>query len=288
MKSYSIKDLERLSGINASTIRVWERRYSIIKPDRTSTNRRRYGDHELRKIINISILNRNGLKISTIAALSDTEIEKKVVFLSKESNHYSSQVESLILLMIGHDEKGINDLLNRSMINLGVEETITGIVFPFFNRIGMMWQNGSTGIGSEHFVSNLIRQRIIASTESLPYFTMEGSKRVILFLPENELHEIGLLFYNYITRKLGHETLYLGQSTPLTSVTGTSEKWNPDIVITGLMSGYPDPEDLIRELSSSFPDKKVLVSGILANLAEDLKLQNIFPLRSVNDLKSHL
>lgn len=288
MKSYSIKELERLSGINASTIRVWERRYNIIEPGRTSTNRRRYGDHELRKIINISILNRNGLKISTIAALSDTEIEKKVAFLSKESNHYSSQVESLILLMIGHDEKGINDLLNRYMINLGVEETITGIVFPFFNRIGMMWQNGSTGIGSEHFVSNLIRQRIIAATESLPYFTMEGSKRVVLFLPENELHEIGLLFYNYITRKLGHETLYLGQSTPLTSVTGTSEKWNPDIVITGLMSGYPDPEDLIRELSSSFPDKKVLVSGILANLAEDLKLQNIFPLRSVNDLKSHL
>jgi DNA-binding transcriptional MerR regulator len=290
MERYSIKDLEKLSGINANTIRVWERRYGIIKPHRTGTNRRRYGDEQLRKIINISILKQNGIKISSIASLSDKEIENKVILISRETNQYSNQIESLILMMIGLDQKGINDILTRSMVNIGVEETINDIVFPFFKRIGIMWQTGSAGIGSEHFISNLIRNRIIASTEMLPYNVKEGNKRVVLFLPENELHESPLLFYNYIIRKIGHETIYLGQSTPLSSVTGFCEKCKVDILVTGMMSGYPDidPEDLIRQLNISFPDQKILVSGILADMAEELNLSNVFPVRSSDDLKSFL
>lgn len=290
MENYSIKDLEKLSGINVNTIRVWERRYGIIKPQRTSTNRRRYGDKELRKIINISILRRNGIKISDIASISDREIENKVLLLSQDTNQYSSLIESLILMMIGLNQKGINDLLTRSMINIGVEKTITEIVFPFFKRIGWLWQTGNAGVGSEHFMSNLIRNRIIALTESLPYNVKEGYKRVVLFLPENELHEFPLLFYNYIFKKTGHETIYLGQSTPLPSVSGFCEKCNADIIVTGLMSGYPDtnPEDFIRRLNISFPDQKVLVSGILADMAEELKLNNIYPVRSSDDLKPFL
>jgi len=290
MESYTIKDLEKLSGVNANTIRVWERRYGIIKPGRTSTNRRRYSDNQLRKIINISILKRNGIKISSIAALSDQEIEKKVLLISRETNQYTDQIESLILMMIGQNEKGINDLLTRSMINIGIEETITGIVFPFFKRTGIMWQTGSADVSSEHFMSNLIRNRIIASTEALPYTPKESCKRVILFLPDNELHELALLFYNYLIRKTGHETIYLGQSTPFSSVTGFCKKWKADIIVTGLMSGYPDtvPEDFIRQLSVSFPDQKILVSGILADPAEELKLNNVYPVRSANDLKSFL
>lgn len=290
MESYTIKDLERLSGINANTIRVWERRYGIIKPGRTSTNRRRYNDNQLRKIINISILMRNGLKISSIAALSDREIENKVLLISRETNQYSDQIESLILMMLGQNEKGINDLLTRSMINIGIEETITGIVFPFFKRTGIMWQTGSADVGSEHFMSNLIRNRIIASTEALHYTPGENCKRVILFLPENELHELALLFYNYLIRKSGHETIYLGQSTPLSSVTAICKKWKAGILVTGMLSGYPDtfPEDFIRQLSASFPDQKILVSGILADPAEELKLNNVYPVRSAYDLKSFL
>jgi len=290
MERYSIKDLEKLSGINAHTIRVWERRYKIIKPSRTDTNRRRYSDDELRKIINISILNRHGLKISLIATLADKDIEEKVAFISKETTSYDTQIESLVILMIRHNEKGINDLLIRSIINIGFEETITGIVFPFFNRIGVMWQTGSSGIGSEHFFSNIIRQRIILATDSLPSAVKEGSKRVILFLPENELHEIVLLYYNYIIRKLGHETIYLGQSTPVKSVSDVNNDWQADIIVTGLMSGYPylTPEELFIQLGTSFPHQKILVSGALADLTLKSKYSNIYPVRSIDDLKSHL
>lgn len=289
MERYSIKDLERLSAINANTIRVWERRYNIIKPGRTDTNRRRYDDTELRKIINISILNRNGLKISAIATLSDREIEDKVRFLSVETNKHNTQVEALIILMMEKDEKGINDLLIRSIMNIGIEETFSQVVFPFFNRIGVMWQTGATDIGSEHFISNIIRQRIILSLDSLPAVALEGRKKVILFLPENELHEIVLLFYNYIIRKMGHKTIYLGQSTPIKSVAGVNNLWNADILVTGLMSGYSDqsPEEIYSQLTASFPKQKILVAGVLAELAEKNKTSNIFPIKNVADLKSY-
>jgi DNA-binding transcriptional MerR regulator len=290
MERYSIKDLERLSAINANTIRVWERRYNIIKPGRTDTNRRRYGDAELRKIINISILNRNGLKISAIAKLSDREIEDKVRFLSRETSKQNTQVEALIILMMEKDEKGINDLLIRSIMNIGIEETFSQVVFPFFHRIGVMWQTGATDIGSEHFISNIIRQRIILSLDSLPAATKDNRKKVILFLPENELHEIVLLFYNYIIRKMGHETIYLGQSTPIKSVAGINNLWNADIIVTGLMSGYSDvsPEEIYSQLAVSFPKQKILVAGVLAELAEKNKAPNIFPIKTVADLKSYL
>jgi DNA-binding transcriptional MerR regulator len=289
MERYSIKDLERLSAINANTIRVWERRYNIIKPGRTDTNRRRYSDAELRKIINISILNRNGLKISAIATLSDREIEDKVRFLSRETGRQNTQVEALIVLMMEKDEKGINDLLIRSIMNIGLEETFSQIVFPFFNRIGVMWQTGATDIGSEHFISNIIRQRIILSLDSLPAITKDNSKKAILFLPENELHEIVLLFYNYIIRKIGHQTIYLGQSTPVKSVAGINNLWNADLIVTGLMSGYSDmsPEDIYSQLASTFPKQKILVAGVLAELAKKNNTPNIFPIKSVADLKSY-
>jgi DNA-binding transcriptional MerR regulator len=288
MEQYSINDLEKLSGIKASLIRVWERRYSIIKPSRTETNRRRYDDAQLRKIINISILQRNGFKISLIATLTDHEIEEKVAFLSKNITNSDTKIDSLIKYMIFYDERAINDLLVRSILNRGFELTIDEVIFPFLKRIGLMWQTGSADIGSEHFITNIFRQRMILSIDSLAYMKREACRRVILFLPDNELHEIGLLYYLYIIRKLGHETLYLGQTTPLSSVIAVNERWNADIIITGLMSGSPDlnPGDYIRQLSGSFPKQKVLVSGILAEIDFKMNPHNVFPVRSANDIKS--
>jgi MerR family transcriptional regulator, light-induced transcriptional regulator len=290
MDRYSIRDLDKLSGIKAHTIRVWERRYGIVKPHRTDTNRRRYGDEDLRRIINISILRRNGFKISEIAGFSDSDIEGKVSFLSKEVFNSDTQIDSMVMAMIDLNGKAVNDLLNRSMMNRGLEETMTVLVFPFLKRIGVMWQTGSADIGSEHFVSNIFRRKLIASIDNLTPVLKPERKKIILFLPENELHEIGLLFYNYLIRKAGHESLYLGQSTPLSSVVSANEQWKADILITGLMSGYPDfkPDDYIKALAASFPKQKILVAGVLAGSALKLKLKNIFPIRSSEDLKSHL
>ena len=290
MGQYSIHDLDKLSGIKAHTIRVWERRYKIVSPQRTGTNRRRYDDDDLRRIINISILRRNGFKISEIAKLSLHEIEEKISFLSKDLFNPDTQIDSMVVFMVDHDEKGLNALLMRSMVNRGLEETMTTLVFPFLKRIGIMWQTGSADIASEHFITNIFRQKLISSIDVLSPDLKVDRKRIIFFLPENELHEIGLLFYHYIAKKLGHDTLYLGQSTPLSAVVTINQQWESDIIITGLLSGFPDfnSEEYLTLLDKSFPEQKILVAGELAVSASKLKNDHISPLFSVEDLKSIL
>jgi MerR family transcriptional regulator, light-induced transcriptional regulator len=290
MEIYSIKDLAKLSGIKAHTIRVWERRYNIVSPHRTDTNRRRYGDDELRRIINISILRRNGFKISEIAGFSSSDIEQKISFLSKEVFHSDTQIDSIVVSMIEQNEKAINDILARLMMNRGIEETMEAVVFPFLKRIGIMWQTGSTDVGSEHFISNLFRQKLISSIDALSPVLKPGRKRIILFLPENELHEIGLLYFNYIVKKLGHDSIYLGQTTPLFAVTNVNANWKADLLVTGLMSGSPDinVEAYLTLLSNTFPKQTVLVAGGLTEAALRLKLPNVFALGSSDDLKSFL
>jgi len=196
MEQYSIHDLDKLSGIKAHTIRVWERRFKIVTPYRTGTNRRRYGDDELRRIINIAILKRNGFKISEIAKFSTSEIEEKVSFLSKDIFHPDTQIDSLVVAMVEYNEKAVNDVLIRSMMNRGMEETMAEIVLPFLKRIGIMWQTGTADIGSEHFITNIFRQKLISAIDTLSPVLKPKRKKILLFLPENELHEIGLLFFN--------------------------------------------------------------------------------------------
>jgi len=286
MENYSIKDLEKLSGIKAHTIRVWERRYLILDQHRTKTNRRRYGDSELRRIINISILHRSGFKISEIVKLTNSEIEGKVLFLSNDTFNSDNQIGALITAMLSQNEKAINELLIKSIMNRGIEDTFENIIFPFLRRIGVMWQTGSADIGSEHFITSIFRQKLISSIDLLPGILNKGSRRVILFLPENEFHEIGLLFFNYLLRKSGHETLYLGQSTPLWSVVELNNKWNADIILTGLMSGFNNisPDTMISQLHKSFPNQKVLVSGALADKSVIFNYPNIYKVRSANDI----
>ena len=273
MEQYSIHDLDKLSGIKAHTIRVWERRFKIVTPHRTGTNRRRYGDDELRRIINISILKRNGFKISEIAKFSTSEIEEKVSFLSKDVFSSDTQIDSLVVAMVDHNEKAVNDLLIRSMMNRGMEETMDSIVFPFLKRIGIMWQTGSADVGSEHFITSIFRQKLISAIDTLSPVLKPERKRILLFLPENELHEIGLLFCNYVIKKMGHESLYLGQSTPLFAVSVFSINWKADIIITSLMSGFPGlkSDEYLSNLLKSFPKQKILVAGDFAKSAAILK-----------------
>jgi DNA-binding transcriptional MerR regulator len=290
MEQYSIRDLEKLSGIKAHTIRVWERRYGILEQHRTETNRRRYGDSELRRLINISILHRNGFKISGICKLSEQEIEEKVSFLSKDTNQSGTQIDSLITSMIDQNEKAVNELLIRSIMNRGIEYTFTELVFPFLKKIGIMWHTGSMDIGAEHFISNIFRQRIISSIDTLSPALKEDRKKVILFLPEHELHELALLFFNYIIKKAGHETIYLGQSTPFFSVVRVNNTWKADIIITGVMSGYPgiNTDEFLSQLAKSFPKQKILVAGVLADHLLKTKFRNVFQIRSSEELKAYL
>lgn len=215
MANYTIKDLERLSGIKAHTIRIWEKRYGLIEPERTQTNIRFYCDAELKKLLNISILNRNGYKISKIASLSNEEIGTNIQKLSENPTDIESQVENLAIAMIDLDEAKFEKLLSRIIIQLGFEDSIINVINPFLARIGVMWQTGTINPAQEHFISNLIRQKLLVAIDTQTPIETTASKTFLLFLPEGERHELSLLLANYMIRKRGHKVIYLGQNVPL-------------------------------------------------------------------------
>ncbi len=277
MAQYSIKDLEHLTGIKAHTIRIWEKRYSILNPKRTSTNIRYYDDEDVRRIINISILNDKGFKISHISGFSETEIQEKVEYLSLDAGEFKTQIESLVLAMITMSESKFNDILSKSIMVQGFEKSFLNIVFPFLQRIGLLWQTGAVNPGQEHFVSNLIRQKLIANIDAQNHPVSIHSKRFILFLPEGELHELGILFLAYLIKKRGHELMYLGQFTPLQSVIETDRIWNSDILITSFISAISGviPKEYAEKMARTFMNKKVIFTGQLSKEVSELKYKNI-------------
>lgn len=264
MGKYSIKELEKLSGIKAHTLRIWEKRYSIIEPERTSTNIRFYSDADLKKIINVSVLNTSGIKISSIASMSETELNKKVQDISHNDSQSNIHIDRLVTAMIDLEEEKFEKELSDIEQKKGFERTILEVVYPFLNKIGILWQTGSITPAHEHFISNLIRQKIIVSTAMLPIPPI-SAVRIVLFLPEDELHEIALLFYHYVARKIGFRTYYLGQSVPHADLKSVYAVHRPHILITSL-STVPSPKNLnayLELLSKDFPNSHILASGAL-------------------------
>jgi DNA-binding transcriptional MerR regulator len=262
MASYTIKDLEKLSGIKAHTIRIWEKRYSLVEPKRTDTNIRTYCDQDLKKLLNISMLNRNGYKISKIALLSDIELYDKIEQLTKNVNDTESQIENLTIAMLELDEDKFEKSLSRSIIHLGFEDTISKIIYPFFIKIGIMWQTGTVNPVQEHFVSNLIRQKLIVAIDSQVLHKDVSHKSFMFFLPEGELHELGLLFYTYLTRKRGHKTLYIGQWVPYNDIKSISESVDPDIYVTSFFSlSKEEAVALAQQMSDDYPNKQIFITG---------------------------
>jgi MerR family transcriptional regulator, light-induced transcriptional regulator len=268
MSTYSIKDLEKLTGVKAHTIRIWEKRYGIVEPKRTDSNIRSYSNCDLKRLLNISILNKRGYKISSLASLSADELRDKVMHLVTDHNLYDAQIESLIIAMIDMNEAKFEKTLSNAVLEIGFEETLIKIVYPFFTKIGILWQTGTIQPGQEHFVSNLIRQKIIASIENLEFKHLPKAKLFILFLPEEEYHELGLLFHAYLIKKVGHKLIYLGQSTPIDDVFKAASIHEPDFLLTNFTSPVAqiNVNEYITRLTEHFADKKIFVSGIqLAN-----------------------
>ncbi len=262
MGSYSIKELEQLSGIKAHTLRIWEKRHGIINPRRTPTNIRFYTDDDLKKIINVSLLNNSGFKISRIANMSYSELTEKVLELSGESKEVGHQIDQFIIAMVEMDEYRFEKLLSNMILRFGFEKTIVEIVYPFLEKIGLLWQTGNINPAQEHFISNLIRQKIIVAIDALQ-LAPTSAKKVVLYLPENELHEIGLLFYHYIIKKSGFRTYYLGQNVPHEDLKSVVKIHQPDLMITAITSKPSDysVHQYLLNIEHDFPGLKFFVSG---------------------------
>lgn len=286
MANYSIKDLERLTGIKAHTIRIWEKRYGLIEPERTSTNIRAYCDAELKKLLNISILNKNGYKISRIANLTAEEIAENINKLAEKPSDAESFIESLSIALIDLDENKFEKILTRAIIKFGFEDTVVKIIMPFMVRIGVMWQTGSINPAQEHFVSHLIRQKMMVAIDSQITSESAHRKTFTLFLPEGEMHELGLLFANYILKKRGHQVIYLGQSVPMEDLAEIDRIRPSDCFLTSFVTAVSDEAimDYIRKFRDLFPTRTLFLTGSQVTRISEALPKNVFVLHAPQEI----
>lgn len=288
MSTYSIKDLEQLSGIKAHTLRIWEQRYSLLCPKRTETNIRYYDDEDLKFILNVSLLNENGYKISKIASMQPPEIREKVIQITEKSLTHEDQIHALTLCMIEMNEEHFHKILSSNILKLGFEQTMLNIVYPFMSKIGVLWQTGAINPAQEHFISNLVRQKLIVAIDGLEI--KGGSKKFLLFLPEGELHEISLLFAAYLIKSKGHKVIYLGQSTPNEDLRSVYAIHQPDYLLTVITSSLSsgNTQDYINALSEWFENAQIFVTGYQV-IGQDLHMpSNVHPLNYIRDIKNLL
>lgn len=261
--TFTIKDIEAVTGIKGPTLRMWEQRYGIINPKRSETNIRYYDDSDLKQLLNISVLNNHGFKISEIAKMSEEEIAQNVIRLSSFSSEHSNQIKALISAMLGFNEAEFHKLLSAAIMQHGLEYTLLKIVFPFLNEVGILWQVGSIQPSHEHFVTNLVKQKLFVAIDGMIGRSAAGSKRFLLFLPENEKHSLGLLFANYLIRSRGHEVVYLGQEVPLKDLKFAFSEHQPDFILTLMTSSQPDldKQGFVDFLSRNWPASQILLTG---------------------------
>jgi DNA-binding transcriptional MerR regulator len=290
MATYSIKDLEKLSGIKAHTIRIWEKRYNLVEPKRTTTNIRFYDDCDMKKILNIAFLNRNGFKISHIAQFDNEEINIKINDLARRNKDSENTIDSLVISMIDIDERKFEKILSSSILQNGFEKTILYTIYPFFQRIGILWQTGAINPAQEHFISNLIRQKLIVAIDGIMDNDRFDSKRFILYLPEGELHEIGLLFYYYLLKKRGHRVVYLGQSVPFEDLERVAEIRPCDYLVTSISSSMTglDVNDYLQRLSKNFSGQTILFSTFDPEMLNGNLPENITELSNALDFVEFL
>ncbi len=215
-KTFSIKDLENLSGIKAHTIRIWEKRYNLLSPERTQTNIRMYSLLSLQKLLNITLLYENGLKISKIAQLTNEEIPLKVREIIDEKSIKNNMMNALKLSMINFDQNLFHNTYNQLIVDLSFREIFKDYFVPLLQELGYLWQTNTISTTHEHFITNFVKQKVYTNTEKVQRLEpVDPNKIFVLFLPENEVHELGILYLNYELNLRGYKSIYLGQSVPI-------------------------------------------------------------------------
>ncbi len=291
MATYSIRDLEKISGIKAHTIRIWERRYKLIEPSRTSTNIRYYSDDDLKLILNVSILNQNGVKISKIAELSDEQMRQRVLDLCLDTKNSDVQIENLLVAMLEMDEVKYSSVISNSILKLGFEATCEQIIFPFLERVGILWQAGTITPSQEHFISNLIRQKLIVAIDNeMQNSVNQTNKCILFFLPENEWHELGLLFYSLIARKLGYKVLYLGAAVPMEDLKTVTETQVIHVLFTSYVSALEKEklEESLQFILKEVPNLPLFITGLQLRMLNPKMPQGTYAISSIGVFKEKL
>ncbi|WP_186434376.1 MerR family transcriptional regulator [Lutibacter sp. Hel_I_33_5] len=292
-KFFTIKDLENISGIKAHTIRIWEKRYNLLSPQRTDTNIRYYSPESLQKLLNVVLLNKNNFKISKIAQLSNDSIEINARELAFKIAVNDEAINSFKLAMFQFDKVLFNNTYNKLLHKKTFRELFKDVFIPFLNHIGLLWQTNTLLPAHEHFISNLISQKIQINTEKLEYSTSNTDITYVLFLPENEIHELGLLYLNYELVLRGYKTIYLGQSLPLNNLNYFFES-DTDICFITSMTVMPyddkvndyfyEVEDILKDTNHKF----IAIGKKAMDLKEIIFKSNIHVYPSLIDVLKYL
>ena len=241
---FTIKDLENFSGIKAHTIRIWEKRYNLFQPKRTDSNIRYYDMNSLLKLLNVSLLYNNGVKISKIAILSEAKMELSVKELVFKEGFESNALNSFKLAMLNFDEALFNQTYNSLISQTSFRTIFTEIFIPFLNEIGILWQVHTITPAHEHFITNLIKQKILINLEKLQFLQPnKSSRKFVLYLPMNEIHELGLLYLHFELLFHGYHSIYLGQSVPVENLNDLQKIFS-DVCFVTYLTVEPSKESI--------------------------------------------
>ncbi|MEI6949491.1 MerR family transcriptional regulator [Paraflavisolibacter sp. H34] len=286
--AFTIKELAALSGVKAHTIRIWEQRYNFLKPDRTATNIRTYSNEELKTLLTVALLNKHGYKISRIDEMTPPQRTAAALNLQVPEAEYELLINELIGLMVNVEQTGFQEVLDRHIHRHGLAKTITTVIFSFLEKVGILWQADSINPAQEHIVSNIIREKIIAGIDALPL--VHGTEPLfLLFLPEDEHHELGLLYVYYLLKERSLPVIYLGANLPLDDLFYVVNKKKPAFLYLHLVS-FPRQlhfEKFLTQLSHGSNGARILLSGPVPARYPKKFPANVDFLSSIQDLMEY-
>jgi DNA-binding transcriptional MerR regulator len=288
MNTYQISDLERLTGVKAHTIRIWEKRYNIIQPHRTPTNIRYYDDKQVLKLLNVTTLLSQGYKISAVSSLNQEEINKEILLTQTQSSDDATCIpfiNELTIHTLTFDEPAFEKIFSAIVTRLGMYKAIILVFYPFLNKIGVLWSISELMPAQEHFASTILRRKIISAIDGLAAAT-KTTKKFLLFLPPNEWHEISLLLSDYLIRSKGYQTIYLGQNVPYQNVDLVIQKTMPSTILSFYISPAKESEltAAYKKLLAKYKKMEVLVSGNYSIMNAHLFSKKITVLKKPEDL----
>lgn len=267
MAVYSISDLEKLTGVKTHTIRIWEKRYNLIEPQRTPTNIRYYNDEDLRLLMNVVLLNKNGYKISHIAEMNAEEVNRIVRRLtaSREDNR-DNIIDALTLAMIDLDEVKFNSIVDNSIREKGMENTTIQLLFPLLDKIGVLWLAGTIKPAMENFITILIRQKLISAIDQIKPDSYLNSKKFLIYMPEGETQELSFLFIHYMILSRGFRVINLGNNITLYDLQDAYKIHKPPYIFTMINEAATkiDLQTYLSEIEKLFPQSNLLLSGYQA------------------------
>ena len=292
MNLFSISQLSRYSGIKAHTIRIWEKRYQALKPQRSEGNTRYYNGDQLRRLLNIVTLIKGDHKISEVSALPDEKLNRLISGIYKKHHEEDLEgffVSQLIGAGLNYDEKSFEKVFAHCVLKYGLQDAYKKVLYPMLERVGLMWSDDTIPPAQEHFLSNLIRQKILTAIDSLPASSYTNGQPWILFLPEDEFHELGLLMAHYMVRSAGQSSVYLGSNVPLASLKFIVKALKPKCLLL-FMVHYDDPDEsnrYLKELKKIF-QKKIFIAGN-PELLQSVKLNAPFEwVKTVEELEGFI